>query len=464
MKKKKKIIKLSSQGREIVGKPYPWRLTGTRIRSLYKYKEDGVVKDGCDSYPKWAYQHILDEHKNNPVKLKEELNRFCFKLNGKKMGRKWEQDTAYELILKDSPWITKQLKDDFRKYLFGVISNEKDASDLYMNLCRRVLKFFINQMEIKDPSLWKSAEFEWGQALMNEKVTNKTRIWEDPNFRPSESTLNKIVQVANRFLKFVYKKENEATSNKAVVLTPFTKTQMKTYLGRMVLEGIHPDPDNLEGKYFMSEVNFNILLKHLRRGRDHSTYCNVDDISPYVSMCYFYGLRRSEAMALTLDNVKNGFLSVEAQALKLKNHFTQYETGILKGKNKRKTPHWFISNYDCYSIISLYTAKGSRVMHPDTFTALFTKAIKEINLESKFRDDFGNPIKIDFTLHDLRRTFITRALRLVNESKDNSLAPVDVQLAVGHKDINTTLAYQMDDRALDERTFKPGMDEFPKAV
>ena len=107
-----------------------------------------------------------------------------------------------------------------------------------------------------------------------------------------------------------------------------------------------------------------------------------------------------------------------------------------------------IDKDESYTILSLYKAKVSRVFLPDTFTDKFSKAIEEINIEKKFEDDLGNKIVFDFTIHDLRRTFITNAFRM-------GINPVDIQLAVGHKYLRTTLAYQTDDRSMDDRTYVP---------
>lgn len=52
--------------------------------------------------------------------------------------------------------------------------------------------------------------------------------------------------------------------------------------------------------------------------------------------------------------------------------------------------------------------------------------------------------------HDFRRTFITKALRLY--------APIDIQKAVGHASLSTTMGYAMDDRNHDSETFDPGED------
>ncbi len=72
-------------------------------------------------------------------------------------------------------------------------------------------------------------------------------------------------------------------------------------------------------------------------------------------------------------------------------------------------------------------------MHPDTLSDKFEKASKEAGLSFQF--------------HDLRRTFITNALRKYHF--------LDVRLAAGHSDLETTQKYIQDDRQIQRKKFKP---------
>jgi integrase len=72
-------------------------------------------------------------------------------------------------------------------------------------------------------------------------------------------------------------------------------------------------------------------------------------------------------------------------------------------------------------------------MHPDTFYEKWCTYISSLNLS--------------YDLHDLRRTFITKALRLHH--------PRDVQMAVGHVSLTTTMGYAQDDRDTSDEVFKP---------
>jgi integrase len=75
-------------------------------------------------------------------------------------------------------------------------------------------------------------------------------------------------------------------------------------------------------------------------------------------------------------------------------------------------------------------AQNHRV-HPDTLGMYFAALMKKL--------------KLPYQMHDLRRTFITKVLEL------NS--PKQVMLAVGHANIETTMKYIRDDRAMDDSIF-----------
>ena len=58
-------------------------------------------------------------------------------------------------------------------------------------------------------------------------------------------------------------------------------------------------------------------------------------------------------MALETTNLKGGYLLIERQAEKLTKYQDGYITKVLKGRTKRKTPHWMIDKDETYSILSL---------------------------------------------------------------------------------------------------------------
>lgn len=259
--------------------------------------------------------------------------------------------------------------EEFRERLLVEIPSTKDARYLYKCLHRHTLQFF-TKLEL-NPSLWINFEAHWGSHLLGLGLAPKS--------------LKHIILVSNRFFDFM----------KLPKLKPLTKARLKEQVAVHALS-----KPSYKGS-FMSEEHFALL-------RNEAIYL----------LMYSYGLRRAEALALQCSDVRQGYLSVERQ----------HGNRPLKGRRKRKTPHWFASAEQAYAWISSLVP-----VHPDTLSLHF-KAIMQKH-------------KLEYQLHDLRRTFITRALGLHSA--------LEVQLAVGHAHLTTTMSYIRDNRELEDALFVP---------
>lgn len=90
--------------------------------------------------------------------------------------------------------------------------------------------------------------------------------------------------------------------------------------------------------------------------------------------------------------------------------------GPLKGRDARTVPHWYATAQQAHDWIE-EIEKGR--MDPKNFSDLSSEWFEKI--------------KEDYTLHDLRHTWISIAVK--------SHTPFEVMKAAGHKDINTTNKY-----------------------
>ena len=151
-------------------------------------------------------------------------------------------------------------------------------------------------------------------------------------------------------------------------------------------------------------------------------------IKAFVQLGYYYGLRQSECLAITSDSLFEDSLEVEHQLTAFTDGKPKF--GPLKNRLKRQVPHWFLSAEKAYGVISSLP----KLMHPDTFG-------------DRFRGEMER-LKMNYGLHDLRRSFITRAFR-ANKN------PRDIMLAAGHSDLDTTMRYAQDDRNLGRKKFVP---------
>lgn len=332
-----------------------------------------------ESYPIKYYKH-LDE--NDRTILVKKLN-VKFELAERKARAEEQFDLENSII---SPRILN---------LFDTESKKESSSVEYVKtlsstLRKYVLVYFINVAKLPDPNHWPSNEAAWGQWLLKKKV--------------SVSTIKKATQCANKLIRILHR-ENADLIN-LFQINP---------IGRAIIK--EKKAESKIGKYISDE--------HWK-----DIECHISErIKPFVQLGYYYGLRRAETIAITEANLFEDCLAIERQ-IKLigKKGIPSYS--LLKNKEKRECPHWFITPEDAYKIILKI-----ELINPDTLTHQFESEMVRLNY--------------DYTFHDLRRTFITNALRVQHHR--------DVQLAVGHSDLRTTMQYAQDDRKLQRKPFKPSL-------
>lgn len=338
--------------------------------------------------PKSNYTHLTST---------EALQKYVNRLNGRE-----HQATLKEIELKLS-FLPVSLLEEFRELLQSEIPTKKDADNHYRNLHRYFFKYFVDHLKLKDPTDWKMNESKWGRALLNED--SKLNLYEDNKPR-AVKTIKGIIQTANRFMSFLNKKYPKEYS--LVVLEPISKAKFKDYHAKLNLDS---EPI---GKY-IQDAHWSIIEKDLPL-----------DIKPYVCLAYYYGLRRSETLGFVLSDLANGYLNVKRQLLSLNNIVP------LKNRTNRKTPHWFVNPKVTYALIQ---STLNKKIHPDTLSIRFTEYMKDLGFS--------------YQMHDLRRTFITRALELNNGNA------TPVMIAVGHSDTSITMKYLRDNRIMDDAVYNP---------
>lgn len=275
------------------------------------------------------------------------------------------------------------LLEEFRAQLLADIPTQKDARLHYRNLHRYCLKWFVDVRGLKDPIEWKRAEGGWGVWLLSTGLSLKS--------------LKGVLQTANKFMAFLHKQLPAEIS--FIKLEPLSKARLKAYEAARCL-------DATDGGRYITDADWALIAEKL-----------PSDIRAAVMLSYCYGLRRAESLSLKLTDVHPNYLHVQRQAIN-----TAID-GPLKSRLVRKTPHWF-----CTPLIATDLINQVVRMHPDTLGNKFAKLMLTAGLP--------------YQLHDLRRTFITKAL---NVSNGNSMP---VMWAVGHASSNTTMGYAMDDRGL----------------
>jgi len=325
----------------------------------------------------------------------EELKKFIVRLNQEVPV---EQRTIETIEIRHA-YIDEKLLDTYKEFLKAQIpSNLKDRYIYEFNTLKKYfLKFFINTLGIPDPIQWhKIHKTEWANYLLENKEVPR-----------SMRSKKEITSAANRFMAWLHDRRPEEVP--PLRFDPISKAKAKEVEADREREGDTHIP------LFIKDDDWKIIEKAL-----------PDHLRSVVLLAYNYGLRRSETLGLTVQDVRHGFLSVERQLVAYTDK--KPKCGSLKGKEKRKVPHWCGTPDEVHSLISEIV-----LMSPDTLTAKWTEFIEKL--------------KLDYTFHDLRHTWITKMIRLKEHR--------DVQLAAGHKNITTTMDYLHDDRTMEERVFVP---------
>lgn len=332
------------------------------------------ARKSIQRYPRRLYSHFTNA---------QEVEALTYRLN----GRNIEAEKACRRLLTRNSAVPLHVLEDFRSRLLLEVTNEKDARYRYQLFIKHALRYFVEEEKNEDPAQWPTSQAAWGQYLLK-------------TFSSADS-IRRVVQITNRFL-MVYKEHYQNEVNIAD-LRPISKARLKS---------LGPSGQD-RSTSFISDESWSIIDKNL-----------PDDIGPFVRLAYHYGLRRSEALAIEIHDVRKGYLSIERV---LKGVGPVY--GPLKSRVMRQTPHWFCSPERAYSF-----SKGILDRpHPDTLGDKFKALMKSLELKAQF--------------HDLRRTFITKAL---------SIHPsTSVMLAVGHRNLSTTQRYILDSRRMDSMPFEP---------
>lgn len=288
----------------------------------------------------------------------------------------------------NSVYVNKSLLKEFRNYLETKANNKEHIQKLLSILNLYTFEFFLIKKNINDPNNWKRYDYEFGQFLLELKL--------------SSDYILRIIQLTNRYINFLHNKFPEH-----IRLTKLECISNAVLSRRDAL--LKPNR-----KKYINEEDFKYIVE------------NVDPkIINQIKLAYYFGLRRAEVLGLKIDDVYQDALFIERQLVSL-NPTPKYD--LLKTIENRQVPYWFCSAKETYNLI-----KNLKIIHPDSLSWQFKCEMERLNLP--------------FQLHDLRRTFITNALRKYHYR--------DVQLAAGHSQIKTTELYAQDDRMILRKKYIP---------
>jgi integrase len=352
-----------------------------------------------------------------------ELEKLVIRLNGEvsedlKRKQKFEIRHAY---------IDPLMLEKYLDFLKSRIPNEGNVTREYRYLTKYFLDFFINKLQLASPLEWHLNQDKWCWALLNQFPSTKVReselyrIWPTAVYLPSDTTVRMIVQGANRFMAWLH--QRRPVEAHPLVFSPVSKAVFKKY------EADRERLNLVEQGEFIPDSDWEVIKKNL-----------PSELRPFAMLAYNYGFRRSEVLGVQLENVMESYYHCTQQLDGIQKGLIHEGSPIgkpryrsLKGRKARKINHWFSTPEDCYDWIETIFNK-MLLVHQDTFSDRWAIFIKSLDMTYDF--------------HDLRHTFITKAVMKYPHS--------DVMLCAGHENIETTMGYFHDGRQLSELRFIPG--------
>jgi integrase len=377
-------------------------------RSIPRVRRWVIYPDGKKVYERYAvkkYAHLRGNLK--------ELQNFVIRLNGEDPA---ERRAKLAIKFKHA-YISPELLNEYLEHVLTQVPSRKHALNEFSNIQRYFFGFFIVKMNMADPLKWHRHQNVWAKALLNKIdgddifFEEKWRLFPKDEVR-GEKTLRAIVNGANRFMAFLHQRRPDEVP--PLRFNPITRAGYKELEARRRMNGETVD------RKFIKDEDWKIISKEM-----------PEDIAPWIWLSYYYGLRRSESMAIDPTCIRKDCLKAVRQLTSLPEpHRPGY--GPLKGRKERRIPHWFCEPMIAYNWVS----KIGPLMHPDTFSKRWTEYMSKLGF--------------DYDIHDIRHTWTTKAIRL------KEVVPRDVQLAAGHESIETTMGYLHDDRVFGDEVFNPG--------
>lgn len=381
---------------------------------LYRDKGNWVIRRGSERYPVQKYKRIRGNE--------EFLRALVLQLNAPLRAKE-------ELAFKHS-LVNEELLEEYEQWLGLQVPNEFNARSEFKLLKKHFLNFFIGKLGLNTPAEWHQVhDTKWAKYLTSDdeeeievtpKGSSKPVKKRHRIVPPSPKSKRSIIQAANRFVSWVHKKRPEFMPD--LKFDPLGKAYFKKSRADWNQDERH------RKRFFVSDSDWLVISKDLPA-----------NIKARVMLAYHYGLRRREALGLQQGDVKNKYLLVERQLMRLNPVEGKPKYAVLKGRECRKTPHWFCSEKGAMAYSWIKEAENLKEITPTEFSTVWAEYIGSLKDAKK--------IEQNYDLHDLRHTFITKAVRKYNV--------VDVMHAVGHKNIETTMRYLHDDRTLGDEEYVP---------
>ena len=402
-----------------------WKITTEGSRKgfvILRYLKDRSGATLKERLPRSLYEAF----KGNEIKCTELINVLNHREETRRRSREeWKIKSEFLKVQGN------ELSRMFEDFLRDGSNNKKHAQD-----GRRMVEMHFIEWVYYSRETPEFDYLEWGKPkfqnefmnhLYNKRV-DSTRM--GVGVPLSAKTITAIAQKINLFFKFLREQSNGELQINVFDPSNLNPARLKNH---EVMRSSKISTITLRvDEQYITEDTFKLIYENAS-----------DDIKSAIALSYRYGLRRSEVLALETEDLKVDCLHSRVQLIAVKNERMKAfnvkplskVTGPLKNRclEGRFIPHWYSTEEDTYqNLLNL------SVIHPST-------------LSSKWKELMGK-LGLSFTFHNLRNAFCSNALR---DLAKHNISVVDVQLAMGHSDIKTTMKYLRDYRVMNKQVWTP---------
>lgn len=407
-------------------KVYPETQRGKKVWSIRRYVTN---PDGTKDFPRYKSEDY-NEIKTDEAKVRD----LAIILN----NRVPAAERAKERITIEHAYITEARIEDFQNYVNSKGTDQSNGIKAKNYVVKYFIHFFLSQLGISNPNKWHKYQNVWGCALLNQlneirwseaipkppavKRIEDLRVWPKEK-QISYYTIIEIIFTANRFLTWLSSNHPETIDN-LLAFAPIADAKLTE------LKAITETPSQ-KRKWFITDGDWIKIQKHIKGS----------EIEAVINLIYLFGLRRREGLSLVLTDVKKHGLLIERQLVGYDDRNERITKVPKKGKH-RSVEYWSMTTVNDFAQKQTYgyvKMQTSLMTTPDKLSKTWAKIMEALSMP--------------YHLHDLRRTWITKAFR------DPARAPDRIRINAGHSELSTTMRYNLNESMLQDETWVPSDDE-----
>lgn len=389
----------------------PVKVIKRNIKFKYKTKKE------AKGQPKQTWQRLPKRFYNDYLHSQRELENLCIILNGLdpseyRAGIRYKIKTAY-LPNRVALEFIENTKSEFLN------EQKKDITNRLNNFVRCGLNWFQNQSsKVYD---WPKLQKRWGHCLLNiaDNIKEEERIFEKGTLR-SRNTILRIIWLMNKFMEHLHKEYPHRYP--AIKFDPISSSQFRQ------LETKRKNRKEYKERRTINDLDWQKIKKLIEK----------DPQLKILKLCWEFGLRRSEALALALEPKNNSdiisamcedslYIDKQLDELGYGKH-DQPKTKSTKTGNSRHIPYTAsqskMSAEEIYDLI-----ESAEPIHPGEAT----KKWREL-LDSK---------KLNYIIHEMRHSFAYSIVNsvIINSKTGDGFSLKECMEILGHESIETTNKY-----------------------